>query len=111
MWAGSPNESAIRTTNGAEAFHRHIKESVGNAHPNIFCLANVLLQIQEETYVKLQSSQSVRRMSRSDRENAHAVLTTIGETLDSVSTVFNEIAQHPPHTLFAVCNWSIGHPR
>ena len=35
----------------------------------------------------------------------------VGETLDSVSTVFNEIAQHPPHTLFAVCNWSIGHPR
>ena len=35
----------------------------------------------------------------------------LGETLDSVSTVFNEIAQHPPHTLFAVCNWSIGHPR
>ena len=35
----------------------------------------------------------------------------IGETLDSVTTVFNEIAQHPPHTLFAVCNWSIGHPR
>ena len=35
----------------------------------------------------------------------------IGETLDSVSTVFNEIAQHPPHTLFAVCNWSIGYPR
>ena len=35
----------------------------------------------------------------------------VGETLDSVSTVFNEIAQHPPHTLFAECNWSIGHPR
>ena len=35
----------------------------------------------------------------------------LGETLDSVSTVFNEIAQHPPHSLFAVCNWSIGHPR
>ena len=35
----------------------------------------------------------------------------LGETLDSVSTVFNEIAQHPPHTLFAVCNWSIGYPR
>ena len=35
----------------------------------------------------------------------------VGETLDSVSTVFNEIAQHPPHTLFAVCNWSIEHPR
>ena len=35
----------------------------------------------------------------------------VGETLDSVSTVFKEIAQHPPHTLFAVCNWSIGHPR
>ena len=49
MWAASPNESAIRTTNGAKAFHRHIKKSVGNAHPNIFCLANVLLQIQEET--------------------------------------------------------------
>ena len=74
MRAASPNESAMRTTNGAEAFNRHIKESVGNAHPNIFCLANVLLQIQEETYVKLQSSESVRRMTRSDRENAHAVL-------------------------------------
>ena len=36
---------------------------------------------------------------------------SIGETLDSVSTVFNEIAQHPTHTLFTVCNWSIGHPR
>ena len=35
----------------------------------------------------------------------------LDETLDSVSTVFNEIAQHPPHTLFAVCKWSIGHPR
>ena len=35
----------------------------------------------------------------------------IAETLDSVSTVFNEIAQHPPHTLCAVCNWSIGHLR
>ena len=34
-------------------------------------LANVLLQIQEETLnVKLQSSQSVRRMTRSDCENA-----------------------------------------
>ena len=40
-----------------------------------------------------------------------SIQTNIGETLDSVSTVFNEIAQHPPHTLFAVCNWSIGHPR
>ena len=39
------------------------------------------------------------------------VIGHIGETLDSVSTVFNEIAQHPPHTLFAVCNWSIGYPR
>ena len=37
-------------------------------------MANVLLQIQEETYVKLQSSQSVRRMTRSDHENAHASL-------------------------------------
>ena len=35
----------------------------------------------------------------------------LDETLDSVSTVFNEIAQHPPHTLLAICNWSIGHPR
>ena len=40
-----------------------------------------------------------------------AITQLIGKTLDSVSTVFNEIAQHPPHTLFAVCNWSIGHPR
>ena len=35
----------------------------------------------------------------------------VDETLDTVSTVFNEIAQHPPHTLFVICNWSNSHPR
>ena len=44
-------------------------------------------------------------------DTASGILHLLGETLDSVSTVFNEIAQHPPHTLFAICNWSIGHPR
>ena len=40
-----------------------------------------------------------------------SLIDVLGETLDSVSTVFNEIAQHPPHIFFAICNCSIGHSR
>jgi hypothetical protein len=56
MWAASPGERTFpRTTNAAEAYHRHLKDSVGRSHPNIFVLAGVLMSLQEETYVKIQS--------------------------------------------------------
>ena len=37
-------------------------------------------------------------------KNSFNLIFLIVETLDSVSTVFNEIAQDPPHTLFEICN-------
>ncbi len=43
MWA------AVRTTNGAEAFHRHIKATITMPHPNIYLLTQALLELQEET--------------------------------------------------------------
>ena len=55
MWAADPTSITVRTTNAAEAFHRHIKQIVKTPHPNIYILANNLLEIQEETYIKLQS--------------------------------------------------------
>ena len=60
----------------------------------------------EETQKLLETEICSEKTHQSDRCSI-----SMGETLDSVSTVFNEIAQHPPHSLFAICNWSIGHPR
>ena len=58
FWAASPNEHLIRTTNAAESFHRHVKDVVGRAHPNVYNLTNILLKIPEETYIKIQSNDS-----------------------------------------------------
>ena len=35
----------------------------------------------------------------------------IGKTPASVSAVFKELAQHPPHTLFDMCNLFFDHPK
>ena len=35
----------------------------------------------------------------------------IGKTPASVSTVFKELAQHPPHTLFDMWNLFFDHPK
>lgn len=56
LWASPPLPIVFpRTTNGAEAFHRHLKEIIPSSHPNIYNLAKTLLSIQEETYIKIQS--------------------------------------------------------
>ena len=67
-----------------------------------FLFSSILCQQNEMVWTR----RAQQRLDCSSTQAKH-----IGETLDSVSTVFNEIAQHPPHTLFAECNWSIGHPR
>ena len=64
LWAAPPIDGNIRTPNGAESFHRHTKDIVGNAHPNVFQLTNILLNIQEETYIKIQSVGESRRRTQ-----------------------------------------------
>ena len=55
-WARMPDDGQMpTTTNGAEAFHRHLKSCFKTAHPNIFVLSTELLALQEETYTKLRS--------------------------------------------------------
>ena len=95
LWAEAPSLESVRTTNGAEAFHRHIKQTVGNAHPNVYILTTILLQLQEETYIKIQSTRGGRRINPADRDRTRAIISgydlhrnghiNIGEYLKRIS--------------------------
>lgn len=54
MWAWLPDELPS-TTNGAESFHADFNRQFASAHPNIHASIQVLLEIQAQTYVKMQS--------------------------------------------------------
>ena len=57
MWAAPPAlEHSPRTTNGVESFHKHLKDTFVNSHPNIYIFSENLLQLQEHTYIRLQGS-------------------------------------------------------
>ncbi|GFS12922.1 autophagy-related protein 2 [Elysia marginata] len=42
----------IRTTNAAEAFHRHLNENFASKHPNIFTFTEVITREQAMTILK-----------------------------------------------------------
>lgn len=54
LWAGKPDDLP-RTTNGAEAFHRHFNNQFYNPHPHVYQVIDVILNIQSETDLKLNS--------------------------------------------------------
>ena len=54
MWAECTSSSAT-TTNACESFNSHYNGAFYTAHPNIFNVANVLVNIQSETYIKINS--------------------------------------------------------
>jgi hypothetical protein len=54
MWAGKLDDLP-RTTNGAEAFHRHFNNQFYNPHPHGYQVIDVILNIQSETELKLNS--------------------------------------------------------
>ena len=68
-------EDIPRTTNAAESFHAHIKAQF-KSRPNLYLLALKLLELQEETYVNLQSIHRVNSLP-----------STIKEKLDHLSNV------------------------
>ena len=64
LWARFPTKFGLdtpATTNGCESYHRHLKDHVGTAHPNVYKFAMILLERQELTYVKLQGLAAQRR--------------------------------------------------
>ncbi|XP_022177387.1 uncharacterized protein LOC111038560 [Myzus persicae] len=54
FWAGEPSMDP-RTTNGPEAFHRDFNSQFYTCHPNCFAIINILLEVQEESYLKIGS--------------------------------------------------------
>ncbi|KAK3928957.1 Regulatory protein Spx [Frankliniella fusca] len=54
VWASVPTMEPA-TTNGAEAFHCDFNSQFCAAHPNIFSSISILLEIQAQTYVKMNS--------------------------------------------------------
>ena len=69
------------TTNGCESFHRHLKDHIGAAHPNVFKLATVLLQRQELTYIKLQGLSAIKPVGLTSRQQK--IKETCDQLLDS----------------------------
>lgn len=53
-WARKPDDQS-RTTNGAEAFHRHFNNQFYSPHPRVYQVINVILNFQSETELKLNS--------------------------------------------------------
>jgi len=52
LWAESPSYDP-RTTNKPEAFHRDFNSQFYTSHPNGFSIINTLMEIEEETYLKI----------------------------------------------------------
>ncbi|GFS16582.1 hypothetical protein ElyMa_004959900 [Elysia marginata] len=52
LWTQKPSQE-IRTTNAAEAFHRHLNENFASKHPNIFTFTEAIKREQAMTTVKL----------------------------------------------------------
>ena len=68
MWARMPDSDVVpSTTNGAEAFHRHLNNCFKNPHPNIYAFGSELLTLQEDVYVKLRSVHSERNPRSASR--------------------------------------------
>lgn len=53
MWASDPY--SVRTTNGAESFHKQYNSEFHASHPNIILVINVLRKIQIDSVSKINS--------------------------------------------------------
>jgi len=55
LWASEPNNSP-RTTNEAENFHMHLNNQFYTSHPHIHQVIQILMEIQIDTDLKINSS-------------------------------------------------------
>ncbi|KAF0771318.1 MULE domain-containing protein [Aphis craccivora] len=69
LWADKPSEKA-RTTNGPESFHIHYNSQFNISHPSTFQVINILIGIQTETYLKINSiKRNEKNKLRKEQEN------------------------------------------
>ena len=71
IWAGKPSE-VPKTTNGCEAFHKHLNAQFYKESPTIFIFLNILKEIQGETYLKIASSQKRKATKRKNEREKEA---------------------------------------
>lgn len=57
-----------RTTNSCESFHSKLNGMFCSKHPNIFTFINVLLGVQNETYIKIRSTGTKTSKTIQDKE-------------------------------------------
>lgn len=54
IWADA-SAALNKTTNACESFHSHFNSSIYQSHPSLFIFVNVLISMQTEIYIKLNS--------------------------------------------------------
>jgi len=62
MWAAYDAKS-IRTTNACETFHSKLNRMFYHAHPHIFSLVDVLLEVQNLSYLKMRTRRRLPHIS------------------------------------------------
>ena len=72
LWAGIDSEEK-RTTNGCEAFHKHINSLFYAPHPSIFELFEKLEEITLESTFKLQSNENPRKLTTQEKRKQEQI--------------------------------------
>lgn len=70
VWAEF-SASTNRTTNGCESFHAKFNGYFYTAHPNVYNFIEILKNIQSETYIKLRSSNSLKKHKKLLEQETH----------------------------------------
>lgn len=82
LWAERPSVNP-RTTNGPESFHKHLKQELYSAKPNIHMIIEILRKFQSEIYLKLNQSM-LKRKTKAD-ENLRAIMAAAEKKKDVIS--------------------------
>ena len=70
----------LRITNRPEAFRSDFNSRFYTCHPNCFAVINILLEVQEESYLKIGSiKQNVQNKKKDDMDNITYILNKFEE--------------------------------
>lgn len=76
MWAASPPDSHLTTTNGAESYHSDYNKQFYTPHPNIHLVLTAFKEIQMETNMKIESWKrgAVNKLRKAAADNLQFLL-------------------------------------
>lgn len=74
LWASSPEFSQPKTTNGAESFHRRVKNHFYAPHASVHLVVDVLKGVQAETYIKMREDSKGRGPRKHQRESDEKIM-------------------------------------